>query len=219
MFLSIPIHSYLLPYNWDERAQRINLRRITTLRLLPLPQRNQTQRRKLPRNATLHLLPLLPTLLLHLLLAGHHHLRLHLLPLPRQLRHCFRIEWIFKCFAEGSFRSGLKLPLLLSEENALLSFAYFNCSVQKSLSFYGLLRRHHHLWLVCLTVTYHLPRLVGFKRILLMSITTGVGGEIIRNIFYGQATIDSVTPICGMIGYMLGYYKAKSHTKWKYFVR
>jgi len=46
-----------------------------------------------------------------------------------------------------------------------------------------------------------------------------VGGEIIRNNFYGEASIDSVTPICGMIGYMLGYYKAKSDTKWKYLVR
>lgn len=91
--------------------------------------------------------------------------------------------------------------------------------MSKSLSLYGMLHRDHYFWIVCRTVIYLLVRLVGFKRILLMSITTGVGGEIIRNIFFGQATIDSVTPICGLMGYMLGYYKAKSETKWKYFVR
>lgn len=50
-----------------------------------------------------------------------------------------------------------------------------------------------------------------------MAITTGVGAEVIRNIFVNCSSVDSVTPICGLIGYMLGYYMAKSQTKWKYY--
>lgn len=57
---------------------------------------------------------------------------------------------------------------------------------------------------------------MGFKRILLLSISTGVGGEIIRNIFVYDASIESLTPICGLIGFLLGYYIVKSKTKWKY---
>ncbi len=50
-----------------------------------------------------------------------------------------------------------------------------------------------------------------------MAITTGVGAEVIRNIFIFRSSVDSVTPICGLIGYMLGYYITKSQTKWKYY--
>ena len=61
-------------------------------------------------------------------------------------------------------------------------------------------------------------RIVGFKRIILLSITAGVGGEIIRNLFVFRASIESITPICGLIGYMLGHYWSNSSTRWKYFL-
>ena len=51
---------------------------------------------------------------------------------------------------------------------------------------------------------------------LLLSISTGVGGEIIRDIFISSATVESLTPICGLIGFMLGYYVVKRKTAWKY---
>lgn len=50
-----------------------------------------------------------------------------------------------------------------------------------------------------------------------MTISIGVGSEIIRNNFIYSSSIDSVTPVCGLIGFMLGYYIAKSQTKWKYY--
>jgi uncharacterized membrane protein len=51
---------------------------------------------------------------------------------------------------------------------------------------------------------------------LLLAITTGVGGLILRDIFQYEATVESLTPICGLIGFVTGYYVVKSQSKWKY---
>jgi len=60
-------------------------------------------------------------------------------------------------------------------------------------------------------------RIVGFKRIFLLAVTCGVGGELIRNVFVYKASIESMTPICGLIGYMFGLYISRADTQWKYY--
>lgn len=49
-----------------------------------------------------------------------------------------------------------------------------------------------------------------------MSVTAGVGGELIRNVLFFSATIESLTPICGLIGYLLGVYVAHRERSWRY---
>lgn len=43
-----------------------------------------------------------------------------------------------------------------------------------------------------------------------------MGGELIRNVFLYSASIESITPICGLIGYLMGLYYANKDGKWKY---
>jgi hypothetical protein len=57
---------------------------------------------------------------------------------------------------------------------------------------------------------------VGFKRIFLLTVTSGVGGELLRNVFIFSASIESLTPICGLIGYLCGLYLAHCDSNWKY---
>ena len=58
--------------------------------------------------------------------------------------------------------------------------------------------------------------MVGFKRVFLLSVTAGVGGELIRNAFFYSATIESLTPIWGLVGYLIGLFFANKDTIWRY---
>ena len=57
---------------------------------------------------------------------------------------------------------------------------------------------------------------MGFKRIFLLSVTAGVGGELIRNVKFFNATVESLTPICGLLGYLLGVFVAHRQKSWRY---
>lgn len=43
-----------------------------------------------------------------------------------------------------------------------------------------------------------------------MAITCGVGAELIRDVFVHRASIESLTPICGLFGYLMGLFLANS---------
>jgi hypothetical protein len=61
-----------------------------------------------------------------------------------------------------------------------------------------------------------LSRFVGFKRIFLLCIISGLGGELMRNLFIYKSSLESLTPINGMAGYLLGLYFAYGQNKWRY---
>lgn len=60
-------------------------------------------------------------------------------------------------------------------------------------------------------------RLIGFKRIFLLVITSSVGAILARNLFVFGASIDSLTPVCGLIGYMLGMFIINRNRQWRYY--
>ena len=45
---------------------------------------------------------------------------------------------------------------------------------------------------------------------------SGLGGELMRNMFVYKSSLESLTPINGMAGDLLGLYIAYSENKWKY---
>ena len=52
------------------------------------------------------------------------------------------------------------------------------------------------------------------KRTVLLVLLAGVGGQIIRNVFIQAASVDSLTPLCGLLGFMLGVLLGRWNHEW-----
>ena len=53
------------------------------------------------------------------------------------------------------------------------------------------------------------------KRTVLLVLLAGVGGQIIRNVFIQAASVDSLTPLCGLLGFMLGVLLGRWNHEWQ----
>jgi hypothetical protein len=59
---------------------------------------------------------------------------------------------------------------------------------------------------------------MGFKRCFVLAIITGVSGILGNNVFNRNATLESTTPVSGIIGYSFGYFLMKFRKEWEYYV-
>lgn len=53
------------------------------------------------------------------------------------------------------------------------------------------------------------------KRTALLVVLAGVGGQLVRNVFVQAASVDSLTPICGLLGFMTGLLLGRWNREWE----
>ena len=58
---------------------------------------------------------------------------------------------------------------------------------------------------------------MGLKRCFVLVIVSAVGGILGNNIFNKNATLESTTPVFGLIGYLLSYFFVYQSSLWKYY--
>lgn len=58
---------------------------------------------------------------------------------------------------------------------------------------------------------------MGFKRCFVLAIVSGVAGILCNNIFFYNTTLESTTPVFGLIGYLLGYLLEQQGGSWRYY--
>lgn len=59
---------------------------------------------------------------------------------------------------------------------------------------------------------------IGFKRCFVLAIVSGVSGILTNNVFNKNATVESITPVTGIIGYSFGYFLLHCGKDWRYYV-
>jgi hypothetical protein len=59
---------------------------------------------------------------------------------------------------------------------------------------------------------------MGFKRCFVLAVITGVTGILGNNVFNKNATLESTTPVSGIIGYSFGYFLQKCRREWAYYI-
>lgn len=59
---------------------------------------------------------------------------------------------------------------------------------------------------------------MGFKRCFVLAILTGVVGILTNDLFYHNATLESSTPMSGILGFSFGYFLLQSGKEWKYYI-
>jgi rhomboid protease GluP len=70
-----------------------------------------------------------------------------------------------------------------------------------------LFRNLYHLStnLLCIMILgSYVEHLIGWKKMFLLVVLSGVGGELFGTIFNQKVSIEGSTPVCGLIGYLIG---------------
>lgn len=52
----------------------------------------------------------------------------------------------------------------------------------------------------------------------MLAIVTGVSGILCNNVFNYNATLESTTPVAGIVGYCFGYFLSHWGRDWKYYL-
>lgn len=115
-------------------------------------------------------------------------------------------ELIYESTPGISVRVRGELSLSHCEELSLLQDSDKHGPVQElsPLSF-GRHRDPHH-WFLYREVSVTLCRVMGFKRCFVLAILTGVVGILTNDLFNHNATIESSTPVSGIVGFAFGYF-------------
>ena len=90
-------------------------------------------------------------------------------------------------------------------------------SVSQLLSLFDGFYRSHHPWLFCREVTPHLLRVIGFKRLFVLVIFSGVIGVLTSDTINKNASLESVTPISGLIGFLIAFFLMERNRLWNYY--